>query len=111
MDQALFEPTTQLTVHLFSSSGHAYREAAALTPQLPFLLALLVLLFMFTCLVADCTGCLTCGLTGSLAFPASAFFHRVLQFDCIECLDMFHDLLTSIFSTCNTLGQAIFTLL
>ena len=37
------------------------------------------LLFLLAALVSYCAGSLACGLAGSLAFTASAFFYRLLK--------------------------------
>ena len=49
-----------------------------------------VLFFMLTGLVPYRTGSLACGLTGRLAFSASAFVHCMVQCLRIECLNVLH---------------------
>lgn len=52
----------------------------------------LALRFLFLAnLVADRARSLACGLAGSLALTAAAFFQRSLQRWFVDCLNVFHD--------------------
>lgn len=47
-------------------------------------------LAILTALVTNCTGCLTCRLTGCLALAASALLHGVCQFLGCKSLNTLH---------------------